>query len=487
MKGVIQNINDITDSREMLEAKPHPFTIIFMYILIALLGAALIWSYFGEIDIVVKAKGIVRPNDKISTIKNVVSGKIKTINMKESSFVKKGDILYSLNTEAIDLKLEQTEELYRKSKIEYNNLCKFRESIFKKKNLFDLNNELERDYYYKYEKYKMDVEEEAHNKELINKKVVELKSKIDNEELLLKSINDNVNYFDKKDNNEYYYMYEGYRIKKDELEKKVNFTENNYKRYKELFESGSISKKEFEDIENYYEEAKMSLEKFKNENISKLSNDILQNKLLLSQTIIEKNKLFRSAKVKEQGNFTYLETDTIVSLDELIKKKEVEIQDINLKLNELKENKKQCIIKAPIDGILKIQKELNVGDNVIGGEDIATIIPKKQNEFKVKIYVENKDISNIKVGDTVKYHFKALPFKEYGELKGKISNIASDASFDENSGLSYFVEGSLENKPVYGYKGDVKKVKVGMTADVYIVTKRKKILHYILEKLDLRS
>lgn len=487
MKDIIQNINDITDSTEMLEAKPHPFTIIFMFILISLLGAALTWSYFGELDIVVKAKGIVRPNNKISTIKNVVPGKIKTLDMKESNFVKKGDILYSLNTETIDLKLKQTEELYKKSEVEYKNLYKFKESIIKKKNLFDLNNELEKDYYYKYEKYKMDIQEESHNKELINEKVNELKNKIENEDFLLKSINNNINYFDAKNNNEYYHMYEGFKVKKDELEKKVNFTENNYKRYKELFESGVVSKKEFEDIENYYEEAKMNLQKFKSENISKLSNDILQNKLLLSQTTIEKNKLFRSVNVKDEGDFTYLETDTIVSLDELIKKKEIEMQDINVNLKGLKSSRKQCIIKAPINGVLQVKKELTIGDNVVGGEDIATIIPKKQNEFKIKIYVENEDISNIKVGDTVKYHFKALPFKEYGELKGKISNIASDASFDENSGLSYFVEGSLENNPVYGYKGDMKKVKVGMTADVHIVTKRKKILHYILEKLDLRS
>ncbi len=33
----------------------------------------------------------------------------------------------------------------------------------------------------------------------------------------------------------------------------------------------------------------------------------------------------------------------------------------------------------------------------------------------------------------------------------------------------------------------MKRVKVGMTADVQIVTKRKKIIHYLLEKLDLRN
>jgi HlyD family secretion protein len=486
VKYIVQDLKDISDSKEILEAKPFPFVQIFIYIILISLLSVLIWSYFGELDEVVKAKGVVRPNSKISTIKNVVSGKVKTLNMKEGKKVKKGDLLYTLDTESIDIKINQTNELLDKNQIEYNNLCKFKESIIKKKNLFDINDEKERDYYYKYEKYKLDIQEEFQNKELINEKVSELQNKISNQELLLKSMNDNVNYFDKQ-NKEYYHMYEDYKAKKDELINNLNFTENNYKRYKELYEFGSISKKEFEEIKNYYNQAKLNLQKFDNENKSRISNEIFENKLTLSQNTIEKNKLFRSTDIKSIGSFSYLETDTLVSIDELIKKKEVQIQDLKVSLGELKTNKKKCIVKSPIDGILKIQKELNIGDNLIGGEDIATVIPKNQSEFKLNIYVSDKDISKIKKGDKVKYHFKALPFKEYGELKGKITNISADSTFNESGGFSYFIEGSLENKPLYGYKGDMKRVKVGMTADVQIVTKRKKIIYYILEKLDLRN
>ena len=83
MKYIVQNLKDISDSKEILEAKPFPFIQIFIYIILISLLGFLVWSYFGEIDEVVKAKGVVRPNSKISTIKNVASGKVKILNMKE--------------------------------------------------------------------------------------------------------------------------------------------------------------------------------------------------------------------------------------------------------------------------------------------------------------------------------------------------------------------------------------------------------------------
>ena len=93
MKTVIENINDITDSTELLESRPPSFTVIFIYLLIGLLVIAFAWTYIGEIDIVVKANGVVRPNQRISTINNIVTGKIDELYIENGKAVKKNDIL----------------------------------------------------------------------------------------------------------------------------------------------------------------------------------------------------------------------------------------------------------------------------------------------------------------------------------------------------------------------------------------------------------
>ena len=99
----------------------------------------------------------------------------------------------------------------------------------------------------------------------------------------------------------------------------------------------------------------------------------------------------------------------------------------------------------------------------------------------------NKDISLISVGDKVKFRLDALPYKEYGMLAGIVTMISPDSSINQSTSTSYYlVEASIENRPLVSYKGEESSIKVGMTLQGHVVTKRKKILHYLLEKIDLR-
>ena len=89
MSNIIQNLEDITDSKELIEAKPHKFTSIFAYGLIAMLFIALVWSYFGQIDIVTKTTGVIKSVDKTMTVLNEVEGKVTKVNFKEGQRLRK--------------------------------------------------------------------------------------------------------------------------------------------------------------------------------------------------------------------------------------------------------------------------------------------------------------------------------------------------------------------------------------------------------------
>ncbi|QEK12907.1 hypothetical protein FQB35_11545 [Crassaminicella thermophila] len=77
----------------------------------------------------------------------------------------------------------------------------------------------------------------------------------------------------------------------------------------------------------------------------------------------------------------------------------------------------------------------------------------------------------------------ALPYKEYGELTGKITKIAEDVKPSKDNKSFYLVEADIE---LVGYNDEKKKIKVGMVCEARIITKTKKILYYLLEKIDLR-
>lgn len=101
MKPIVLDLKDITDSRELYQTKPHPFTWIFSYALLIIIAAALLWTCFGKIEIVVKANGQLRPEAGISTVKNIFGGEIQEVNFKQGQVVNKGDILFSINHDSL--------------------------------------------------------------------------------------------------------------------------------------------------------------------------------------------------------------------------------------------------------------------------------------------------------------------------------------------------------------------------------------------------
>ncbi|HBI7169399.1 TPA: HlyD family efflux transporter periplasmic adaptor subunit, partial [Clostridium perfringens] len=100
---------------------------------------------------------------------------------------------------------------------------------------------------------------------------------------------------------------------------------------------------------------------------------------------------------------------------------------------ELEENKKQieqsiekCSVKAPSDGKLNINANLEQGIMLQTGAVVASIIPNSDT-YKVELMIPTKDIANIKVSEDVKYSFEALPYREYGFLDGKIESLSPDS------------------------------------------------------------
>lgn len=154
MREIIYDLKKITDSRELLEAKPHKFVQIFIYMLIVILTTTIIWTYFGEMDMTVKANGVVRTNDKMSLVTNKIMGKVVEVKFKEGMHVKKGDVLYKIDDKSFLIEKNNIEKQLDKLKKENDNLNKFKESIIKNKNLFSKGEE----YYNKFLKYKTDYE-----------------------------------------------------------------------------------------------------------------------------------------------------------------------------------------------------------------------------------------------------------------------------------------------------------------------------------------
>ncbi len=119
----------------------------------------------------------------------------------------------------------------------------------------------------------------------------------------------------------------------------------------------------------------------------------------------------------------------IAEIDGQLNKSIVEIDrkvaELNSQIAQAKQNLKYQDIYAPASGTVFELKAGNPGFVANVSEPILKIVP--DNTLNAKVYITNKDIGFVKVGMPVDVRIDSFPYSEYGDVKGKIVSIGSDA------------------------------------------------------------
>jgi HlyD family secretion protein len=299
------------------------------------------------------------------------------------------------------------------------------------------------------------------------------------------------NFFENKESM-YAIAFDNYVIQVYELKKTVEDKKMAYELGKLLDQDGFIAKKEVEDAKIALELAENDLKKLELSTLNAVEKQIEevtkakqaaeqeQSKLIVDYELLEISNEHRQLALRKY------KTDLLVSLYDQIEQLNMSYQSRARELEGIELSIKDCTIIAPISGTLHITQEVSRGDLMSAGADVATIIPLNDSIYKVEIFMPNSEIAGIQTGDFIKYRFDALPYKEYGQLAGEVHKISVDARVSEAEGISgYIIEGSIPNETVYSYKDEPAQIKVGMTCEAHIVTEQKKILFYLLEKINL--
>lgn len=92
---------------EIIERPAHKAGTVIIVGIFTLLIAAIIWACVSEIDVVITAGGSVQPIGNLNVVKTYSVGTVKSINVSEGDFVEQGDILIELDTEALEIDVNQ--------------------------------------------------------------------------------------------------------------------------------------------------------------------------------------------------------------------------------------------------------------------------------------------------------------------------------------------------------------------------------------------
>lgn len=479
MKFKIEDINNLSDSRQVMESKPNKFIIIFIYILLLLILTFFTWAWFSKKEVVVNVSGAVRPNSEIQTISNIAQGEVKSVKMKNGESVSKGDILFEIDSDSLEKEKKRIDDQIEKINTDNSNLNKFNKSIVENKNYFS-NSGIEKEYYYKFKSY-----ESGNNVSLAEKKNVsnsknELNNEKSNLETLSKSIIEENNY-NKKDS-AYSAQYESYMSSKQIIQNKIeqlNSSKNELNKQMEFDNKNQqISQIDLE-IKNSNEE----LKKLKNDTIAQVKASIEKASQSIDGLDSNLKRLDESANINKDSN----KTTILAQIEEKINLNKQSKTELDVNKRQIEESLEKYVIKAPVNGKINTLVDLQPGLVLQPGTIVANVIPNSNN-YKIDLMVPTKDIVNIDIDKKIKYSFEALPYREYGFLEGKIELISPDSKVDSKTGMSFFTgEGSLNSNVLHSNKGEKSYIKPGMICEARIITRNEKMLYYLLEKIGLKN
>lgn len=177
---------------------------------------------------------------------------------------------------------------------------------------------------------------------------------------------------------------------------------------------------------------------------------------------------------------TLEQTSSLLNSRETVQK---QLDEVETQIQQTQAKMDQGTVRASCSGVVNVISRVVVGDTLASGTSIATIIPRQESEYKIQMYVNNADIANVKIGDTIRYNLAALPSNQYGTICGTVTSVSSDAVIQDGQYSGYFlVEGSIANQELTDKDGDVGTVSIGMQTEAKIVVQDKTIFRYLLEK-----
>ena len=131
-------------------------------------------------------------------------------------------------------------------------------------------------------------------------------------------------------------------------------------------------------------------------------------------------------------------------VEQLEKEREIEVQLFE-EMKSLNKLEKKSAVRAPVDAIVLDIPASSVGTIVREGEVVIKLVPRDV-PLVLEVDVDPKDIKDLKVGVPVSVKLDALPFQQFGDIKGTLVYLSEDTFSEDLNG---------EKKPVYRARVDL--------------------------------
>ena len=404
-----------------------------LIILFALL--ALLWSWFGKMDIVVVAQGETAPSGESKVIQPLETAEVKKIAVRDGQHVQLGETLLSLSALGSDADLEQSQTA----------LLAARLSVLRNQALLDA---LE--------------QERAPHIEPQAARALEIS------ETALASAQTLVV-------NQYRAWHAQDRQLQSVIRQHQAELEVTRAQVSKLISVGEIERQRTSDLAELAKQHFLSEHAYL-EQKSKLianRNDLQSQRKQLQQIEAAIDQARDSRRVNTQN----LRRDTLDALREARERSD----QLRAQTAKARQRQELMTLRAPVSGTVQQLAVHTVGGVVTAAQPVMVIVP---DEYRIQIdaLILNKDIGFIELGQEAVVKIEAFPYTRYGYLNGKVSNISFDAIENETLGRVYAARIALDRDYLV-IEGRKVRLSAGMNVSAEIKTGKRRVLDYLLSPL----
>ena len=417
---------------EIVETPAAPLGALVVWLVTLLLIVALVWSYFGRIDIVAVANGKISTEGSTKIIQPAVSGVVTSINVHEGQRVKKGETLLALDKTTAEKDVATANQSLSTARVERDILRRLAVGG----NTDDIIN----------------------NADLPDEVKAMLRQFASSQTALSAARQQAVN----GTISNYQHQLQFNQQAKNQLETNAQNLKNRKAEIeKQLPNANPVDKLRLQnELSNI------------DQRITSADSAVLgQNQQLLQS---------QSALTQAQNQSQTQIAETNSAFSNQIITAEKRIIELENNLVKAKQILAQTTITAPVDGTVLSLTVKTIGGVVNAGQQLAQIVPEK-----VPLYVDaaldNQDVGFVKPGQRVVVKVATYPFQRYGYLEGTVENISPDAIQDDKKGLIYKAKIKLNDDK--SSKQNQLKLLPGMSVSAEITTGQRRIIEFFLDPL----
>lgn len=373
--------NDVHEFRPVLaeieEDPGSPLGPATFWLVVAVFTFFLGWAIFGQVDVVVSARGQVIPAGQVKLVQPLNGGVISAILVKEGDFVKKGQALVVIDPSTTEPSLKSSQETLAHVQLEQARLqAAAGGGSFRAGGSSDANTQAR----------------------LYNASLEALEKQLAAKEKVLDNLDEQV------------------QAKKVEIQHIQETLSINLDKEKRLRDVQDIIAKDDYD---------------------KVQNDILagQNRLKVLGHELEE---LDSQKQQTREEMAYIEQNFKSTTLSDLSEKEKQATQLEASLQESTFRNARQTLVAPVDGYVHELFVHTVGGVVTPAQKIVSIVPVNT-PLLIQSTVLNKDIGFVKEGMPVAIKVDTYDFQKYGTLNGVVTQIDKDSRADKQLGAVYTI------------------------------------------------